>query len=266
MKVISLINGSLISETTAAYAIHYAKELKSSISFIYVTGHDSIQDVMRSSENLKAKSSNMDVEAEFIILDTLYELKKYAHSKDADMIFCSTRHKHGILDKSFVQSIISQNIRADLSVIKIVKLGNTQNIENIILPIKDTKLSVKKFTLMTVFTLAYNAKFEIYSLDTISSKQLSNISTQDIKKRLKEIIFGLRHYIKLLKINSIPFSIKHDFSLKDGNKVKTHIARNNYDLAIVGAHHDHSFLKHHPIDILFENPLINTLYFIPHKD
>jgi len=260
MRVISLINGSLISETAALYALYYAKLLNFHITFIHIESKDSLEEVNLSVNNLSLEAKFLGVENNFLVLKKVSQLKDFVKNKEVDIIFSSTRHNHSILDKSFVDKIISLKLKTDLAVLKIVKLGNIK-IDNIILPIRETRLSVKKFALATIFSLAYKSKLEIYSLDKLSTKKIANLTKEDRKRRLQEVLFDLKHYIKLLKLNNIHFSIKHDFSSSEGKKVTTHIAKNGYDLAIVGAHTD--FIFKHPIDVLFKNPMINTLYFIP---
>ena len=266
MRVISLINGSLISETMTVYALNYAKQLNASVNLVYIKGGDSLKYIMLSVENLKLIADNLGVEIEYSTFDSLLQFKEFVDEKNVDMLFCSTRQQHTIFDKSFVKSLITQNVKADLAVVKVVKLGNVLAIENIIMPIRETKLSVKKFTLFSTFSLAYNAKSEIYSLDEISSKDMYKVTPKIIKARLKDILFGLRHYLKLLRELGVRFAIKHDFALAEGERVKSHIAKHHYDLAIVGAHPEKALFSHHPIDILFENPMINTIYYLPHKD
>jgi len=266
MRVISLINGSLISETMTVYALNYAKQLNASVNLVYIKGGDSLKYIMLSVENLKLIADNLGVEIEYSTFDSLLQFKEFVDEKNVDMLFCSTRQQHTIFDKSFVKSLITQNVKADLAVVKVVKLGNVLAIENIIMPIRETKLSVKKFTLFSTFSLAYNAKSEIYSLDEISSKDMYKVTPKIIKARLKDILFGLRHYLKLLRELGVRFAIKHDFALAEGERVKAHIAKHHYDLAIVGAHPEKALFSHHPIDILFENPMINTIYYLPHKD
>jgi hypothetical protein len=263
MRVISLINGSLISETSSIYALHYAKFLGFNFTLVYINGKDSIKEVNKSVEDLTHIADTLEVESEFLTFDDLDELKEFIETKDVDMLFCSTRHKHSILDKSFVQTIIKKDIKVDLSVVKVVKLGRADSVDNIILPIRDSKLSVKKFTLFSAFSLAYSSKAEIYSVDKVSPIEFHKGS---MKEKLQEVIFNLRHYFRLAKMMDFKFSIKHDCALGEGERVETHIAKHGYDLAIVGAHHDKSFFGQHPIDVLFENPMLNTIYFIPHKD
>ncbi|MBU0632214.1 hypothetical protein KKA17_06195 [bacterium] len=266
MRVISLINGSIISETTAIYALNYAKRLDAILDLVYIKGTDSLSDVRKSVEELNILSSSCDLESEFLIFENFQEFTVYVKEKDIDVIFCSTRQNHSIFDKSFTQILIRANLAVDLAVVKVVKLSMQNSIEKIILPVRNSKLSVKKFSFFTTFALTYNAKAEVYSIDKVSKNKMATMNIQKEKTRLKEIIFNFRHYLRLSKLLDFKFSIKHDYAMTEGDRVKAHIANHGYDLAIVGGHHQESFFYQHPIDILFKHPMLNVIYFIPFKD
>jgi len=266
MRVISLINGSLSSETTSIYALHYAKRLAYKVSLVYIKEREYSKELDKSFENIKHSADFLEVETELLVFEDLEEFKNFIESKDVDMLFCSSRHNHCILDGSFAQAIVKLDMRVDLAVVKIVKLFRANSVDSLILPIRGSKISIKKFTLFCTFAFAYNARAEIYSIDKISKNNLSKIHSLQIKRNLKELIFNLRHYFRIATLMDFKFNLKHDYTLAEGEQVKSHIAQHGYDLAIVGAHHDKSFFGSHPIDVLFENPMINTIYFIPHKE
>ncbi|MDB2405517.1 hypothetical protein N9W00_01105, partial [Arcobacteraceae bacterium] len=116
------------------------------------------------------------------------------------------------------------------------------------------------------FSLAYNAKSEIYSVDKISKIDFSKKTVEIIKQKLQKVVFNLRHYIRLGKMIDFKFAIRHDYAFVEGDKIQEHIANHGYDLIIMGGHHSKNFFWKHPVDILFEKPLTNTIYFIPYKD
>lgn len=266
MRVISLINGTLISQTSSLYAMQYAKKLHYKLDLVYVTENIYPQTLHESIAYLQNTANSLELENEFLTFESLSDFKEYIQIKDVDMLFCSTRHDHSFFDKSFAQKIVKMNMEVDLAIIKVVKLCFDHCVDKIILPIRGSKLSVKKFSLFYTFAMANDAKAEIYSIDQINKRKLSNLSTQDIKDKLKETLFNLRHYFRIAKVTDFKFTLKHDYTLSEGSRVRSHIAQNNYDLAIIGAHHEKSFFTSHPIDILFEKPTINTLYFVPHNE
>lgn len=266
MRVISLINGSMISENSSVYALIYAKKLGATFDLVHIKGTDSLNAVKESVEDLSTLASSLEVENEFLIFENIKEFITYVEEKDIDVIFCSTRQNHSIFDKSFAHILMRANLPVDIAVVKIVKLSMQNSVEKIVLPIRNAKLSVKKFSFFTTFALSYGAKAEIYSIDKVSKGKMATINTQTQKNRLKEIIFNLRHYFRIAKLLEFKFSVKHDFALTEGERVKAHIADHGYDLAIVGGHHESSFFNQHPIDILFKKPMLNVIYFIPYKD
>lgn len=266
MKVISLVNGSLTSHTTAIYALYYAKQLDVNLDFIYIKDKEDIKDVENSIQDIQDLASSFEIENNFLTFDDIEQLKDYIETKDVDMLFCSTRENRSIYDKSFVAKIISKNIKVDMCIAKIVKVGRAYNIDKMVMPVRDSKLSVKKFTVFSTFSLSYNSKSEIYSIDKISKIDFSKKTVEMIKQRLKEVVFNFRHYIRLGKMMKFKFSIKHDYSFDKDKRIEEHISKHSYDLMIMGGHHNKSLFTTHPIDILFDKPLINTIYFIPFKE
>lgn len=266
MRVISLINGSLSSETSSIYALHYANKLSYKLSLVYIKEPVYSKELDKSFANIKYLATLLEVESELLIFENLIEFKDFIKSRNVDMLFCSSRHNHIILDKSFAHSVLKMDMEVDLAIVKIVKLHRADSIDSIVLPIRGSKLSVKKFTLFYTFALAYDAKAEIYSIDKLSKNQLAKVGSVQIKNRLKELIFDLRHYFRIAETINFKLNLKHDYTLAEGKKVKTHIAQHGYDLAIVGAHHNKSFFRKHPINILFETPIINTIYFIAYNE
>lgn len=263
MRVITLINGSLISQTSAVYALSYAKKMGAPLDIIHIRSKDPIEEVRLAAEELQNASS--EVITEFFVFDTFKEFEHYLDGKEIDIIFCSTRHDHSLFDKSFAQTLIRAKLPADLAISKILK-PMQGNIEKIVLPIRSTKLSVEKFSFFTALSEAYNAKATVYAIDKSTKSNILSKSVLDHKKRLQEIIFDLRHYLRFSHLFDFKLSIKHDYSVMEGNQIKAHIADHNYDLAIVGGHRSHRFFDSHPIDILFSRPMLNTIYFIPYEE
>jgi len=267
MRVISLTNGSLISQATSTYALHYAKTLELKLSVVHIKNEkDTLLDVQKSYEDLEAEAKDTNVEIDFILFENLQEFKTFVTKHDIDMLFCSTKHHRSVLDNSFAKMLVNMNLKVDIAIAKIIKLYGADMVENIIMPIKGAKLSVRKFTLFAAFVKAYSAKSKIYSVDKISKSQAAFIDVHEKKEKLVDVLFGLRHYLRLKKMLQSKFSIKHDFAFIEGDVVKSHIVKYNHDLIIIGGHHQDSFFGSHPIDILFKEPIVNSIYFIPYKD
>ncbi|WP_281950770.1 hypothetical protein [Nitrosophilus kaiyonis] len=267
MKVATFINGSIISENSSFYAIKYAKKLNLKVYAIYIKEKISTDEVKKSYENIKLYADNLSVKIDFIILEDIYQLKSFIEKENIVQIFTSTKHKHTIFESSFAKSLLKKDLKSDIAIVKIVKIGDIKNIDKIILPIREDKLSVKKFTFFMTFALTHSAKAQIYSIDKVTRNFLAFLDENQKSKKVKNIIFNLGHYFNLAKLMKYELSIKHDFTMMEEiEKVNAHIAKYGFDLAIVGGHHKESFFNRHPIDILFTLPIINTIYFIPYKE
>lgn len=100
MKVITLVNGSLTSHTTAIYALYYAKQLGMNLSLVYIKDKENIDEVKNSIEDVRDLALSFGIENDFITFENINELKHYVDVKDVDMLFCSTRQHKSIYDKS----------------------------------------------------------------------------------------------------------------------------------------------------------------------
>jgi hypothetical protein len=266
MRVVSLINSNMICETSSIYALHYAKSFSLKLSLVYIKENDKLSAIDKVFANIKKLAALFEVEVELIIYESLKELEQLIADKNIDILFCSTKHERSIFEQSFAKSIIKLGLRVELAVVKVVKLTGASSVDKIIMPIRCHQLSVKKFTFFSSFVNAYGAASEIFSVDEIKKSQAALLSAKDVKIKLQDVMFNLRHYFRLATIMNMKFSIKHSYALIEGEEVQSHIAKGSYDLAIVGGHHKKNFLNSHPIEILFEQPMINTIYFIPCDD
>lgn len=266
MKVISLINGSMISENSSMYALHYAKSFNLKLSLVHIKESDELLMIEKVFKGVEKVAAIFNLEVELFIHESFNEFEDFLQNNNVDIIFCSTKQQHSIYENSFAKKIIKMNLKVDLAIVKIVKLGSYENIENIIMPIRGHHLSVNKFTFFATMVNAYNASAEIFSIDEIKRSQIASLDAKKVNKKLQEITFNLRHYFRFAKLMDMKFSIKHHFTLTESEDVQSHIAKNDYDLSIVGGHHEKRFFSSHPIDILFERPIINTIYHIEAKN
>ncbi|MCX6076161.1 MAG: hypothetical protein NTW78_04650 [Campylobacterales bacterium] len=266
MRVVSLINSNMICETSSIYALHYAKAFTLKLSLVHIKENDKLSIIDKVFADIKKLAASLDVEVELIIYESFKELEQLILDKNIDILFCSTKHERPLFEQSFAKRVIQLGLRVDLAVVKVVKFAGAMSIEKIIMPIRGHQLSVKKFTFFTAFVNAYTATAEIFSVDEIKQHPAAWLDAKAVKIKLQEVTFHLRHYFKLAVMMKMKFSLRHSYALIEGDELQSHIARNSFDLAIVGGHHKKSIFHHHPIEALFEKPMINTIYFIPFND
>ncbi len=266
MRVLSLINGTLISETASTYALYYAKSFGWQLSLVYIRDKEPLAMVEKVFNDIESLASPLGVGVDLIIYERFEELEQLVFEENIDMLFCSTKNNRSIFDKSFAKKIINARLKVDLAIVKVVKIGIAEDVEKIIMPIRGYQLSVNKFAFFASLVNAYDANAEIFSIDEIKKREIASLNAKKVKRKLQDTVFNLRHYFRLANVMGMKFSIKHHFALVGGDEIQSRIAKNSYDLAIVGGHHQKSFFKTHPIDILFEKPTINTIYTIQSKD
>ncbi|MFA6137089.1 MAG: hypothetical protein WC667_03270 [Sulfurimonas sp.] len=266
MRVVSLINSNMICETSSIYALHYAKGFALKLSLVHIKENNKLQAIDKVFADIKKLASSLDVEVELIIYESLKELEQLVFDKNIDMLFCSTKYERPLFEQSFAKRVIKLGLRVDLAVVKVVKFTGAVGVDKIIMPIRGHQLSVKKFTFFSAFVNAYTAAAEIFSVDEIKKHPVAWLDAKAVKIKLQEVTFHLRHYFKLAVIMKMKFSLRHSYALIEGDEVQSHIAKNSFDLAIIGGHHKKNIFHHHPIEALFEKPMINTIYFIPFND
>ncbi|MBN2782704.1 MAG: hypothetical protein JXQ66_05640, partial [Campylobacterales bacterium] len=182
MRVVSLINDMMVSESSSFYALHYAKELGIKLSLVHVSETNQYEMVKKTYRNIKKIAIKLGVEIDLLIFDNLLKFKEFVKVENIDIIFCSTKYKHTILDRSFAKTILRMGLQVDLAIVKVVKLGVAQNVEKIIMPIRGHHLSVNKFTFFTTLIKGYKANSEIFSIDKITKSEMASLDAKKIKQ------------------------------------------------------------------------------------
>ncbi|MFA6195560.1 MAG: hypothetical protein WC656_02805 [Sulfurimonas sp.] len=266
MRVVSLINSNMICETSSTYALYYAKSLSLKLSLVHIKESDKLALIEKVYVDIQRLAILLEVEVELILYDNFEELEQFIRDKNVDILFCSTKHKHSLFEESFAKRVIKLGMKVDLAVVKVVKFAAANCVDKMIMPIRGHHLSVNKFTFFTAFVNTYHAKAEIFSVDEIKKHQMAALDAKAIKVKLQDVIFNLRHYFRLADIMKMKFTMKHRYAFSRQDEVQAHIAKNSYDLAIVGGHRKKNFFYRSHIETLLEKPIINTIYFIPFNE
>lgn len=267
MKVIAAINGTITAESMAFYALRYAKSQNFTLLLLHVENKkDGLDEVKASIDRITtvALSENIQVQHTILEKSSKRKIKEFLLSANADTIFCSTRKYKRFITDSFSEVLINMNLNIDIAVVRIVNISNIIDMNNMLLCIKEDKLSVKKFTFFATLASAYNAYGEIYSVTSMSRYSLSRVDMHEARQRLESINYNLRHYIKL--VNFMPFSvhIKHSFANNEANSILTHIAKSDTQLVVIGAKRlsiKSFFAKEKPIEKLMREASVNTIAY-----
>jgi hypothetical protein len=272
MKVIAAINGTMIAENMAVYAIKYAEVQNFSLVLLHVENEkDDISDVEASVKRISMLANSNNVQTQYIQLDAKHkkEVKTFLSTINADTIFCSTRKKKRFIRGSFSEDLSKMNLDADIAIVRIVKMSHMNHINTMMLSIKKDKLSVKKFAFFAALASAYKAEGEIYSVSGVSNLQFSRVDIGKIKEKLGTINFNLRHYIKLAQMMSFNLRIKHDFTHNESQSILSHVIKSDTRLLVVGANRlsvKSLFNTEMPIESLMRESSVNIIAFYTKED
>jgi hypothetical protein len=269
MNVIAAVNGQVTSEVAALYGLHFAGIYGMPLILLHVVNpNDSLDSVEKSMENIEEAAKEHKVETERVLLEgaAAETVKRYLSENKSEILFCSTRYRQRkkLFNPSFSEKLTSMVLPVDLAVVRVVHIHSTLSTERIVLPIKEDRMSVEKFTFFTAMARAYNAGGEIYSVTVTSKKRRASLDMGDTKRILQKINDRLSHYIQLAKLMDIPLRIKHSIALNEIDQILHHLSHNDFHLMIVGGERLSafaSFTKPKPIERLQRYTPVNTIAF-----
>lgn len=272
MKVVAAINGSLVAEGSAFLALQYAKQQSLDLLLLHVKNEkDSLESVDSSFKEITHAAIKEGVACETMLLEGKpYEvIPHYLQSLHIDTFFCSTRIRQSYFTNSFSERLLKMHLDTDVAVVRIVHMNNFKELDGIMLPIKDAKLSVRKFTFVSTLATAYESDVEIFSLSMTTKNRLAKFDMSLLRERFARINFDLRHYKNLSQLMPFKLKIKHEFSSNETQSMLHHIAVSDCQLVIVGAKRFSffSFLRSEkPIETLLKQSSKNMIAYYPKED
>jgi K+-sensing histidine kinase KdpD len=161
MKVLVAINGSVISESMALYALRYAKQLGYALELFHLSNaKDDLKSVEKTFAHIQTLAKAQDVEFQALLFSSSLEneLCEYVKKESVDIIFCSTRREKKLFEDSFSHKLLKLAMDVDLAIVRIVKLVDISTLSSMMLPIKQERLSVRKFTFFATLASSYEAR------------------------------------------------------------------------------------------------------------
>jgi hypothetical protein len=272
MKVLVAINGSVIAESMALYALHYAKELAYTlVLFHHTNSKDDKESVEKTFTHIQTLAKASDVECETLFLHCSLRdgLKEYVDKQSVDILFCSTRKEKILFADSFSQKLLDFDLDLDLAIVRIVKLVDVNSLQSMMLSIKQERLSVRKFTFFATLASAYKAQGRIYSITPLSKFQFARLDMHKTRQKLEAINHKLRHYLKLSSFMPFDLIIKHDFSDDEVQSILYDVVKNESDLVVVGARRLMQrplFFKKRALERLLQESSVNVIAFYTKED
>jgi len=269
MKVIAALNGTITAESMALYALKYAKGLGLPLLLLHIENQkDDLDEVRASIDRINTLALSQEVQTETVILENSSHraVKTFLSGIDADVIFCSTRKHKNLISGSFSEALTKMGLNADIAIVRIVNISSVMDTDKMILSINEDRLSVKKFAFFASLASSYEADGEIYSVSCMSRRTLSAVDMHEARRRLGEINYNLRHYIKLAYFMPLTLHIQHAFTENEAESILTHIAKSSAQLVVIGARRlsvTSIFNREMPIEKLMNEASVNTIAYYP---
>ncbi|OGQ95641.1 MAG: hypothetical protein A2521_17235 [Deltaproteobacteria bacterium RIFOXYD12_FULL_57_12] len=267
MKVIAAVNGLVTAEVAALYALHYARVFGFTLSLLHVINPDDNRDeVEKSMTAIEEAAMPFGTATERIFLDgdPVRAIKGFLAETRADVLFCSTRMRRRFFENSLSERLTRLSLPVDLAVVRVVHPNAAHLAQNSVLPIREDRLSEKKFTLFAALTKAYAASAEIYSVSVTGKRKLAELDLPATRELLRRINGRLVHYVRLARLMDVPLRLKHAFATNEVDQILHHLSHHEFQLAIIGGQRLSAMSRlfgERPIERLFRYTPVNTIAF-----
>ncbi len=269
MNVIAAINGQVTSEVAALYGLHFARIHGLPLVLLHVKNpDDSVETVEKSMKDIEKVAREYDITTERVMLEgpPAETVRHYLVKNRSELLFCSTRYRQHkkFFNLSFSEKLRHMSLPVDLAEVRVVHIHSTLSTGRIVLPIREDRISVEKFTFFASMAKAYNASGEIYSVTVTSRKKRARLDLGDTKRFLQKIDDRLSHYEHLSQLMDIPLRLKHSIALNEIDQVLHHLSHNDFHLMIVGGERLSAYSSltgSKPIERLQRATPVNTIAF-----
>ena len=143
------------------------------------------------------------------------------------------------MHRRFFQDSLSEKLSrlslpANLAVVRVAHVHAVFVTENILLPIREDRLSAQKFAFFSSMAKAFAAETEIYSIHPTSRRRLATMDTHTARMLFQRINTRLSHYVNTMRLLDIPLTIKHALTGREIDQILHHLARHDFQLMIIG--------------------------------
>ena len=269
MKVIAAMNGLVSSDVAALYALRYAALFDYTLCLLHVLNPSDRREEVELSMAIAEEAAihyRVKTERVFLTGEPVAAIRKYLAETRTDTLFCSTRLRtqKRFFQNSFSEKLSRLSLPANLAVVRVAHVNAVFVTENILLPIREDRLSVQKFAFFSSLAKAFGAATEIYSIHPTSRRTLAAMDTHTARMLFQKINTRLSHYANTLELLDIPFTIKHALTGREIDQILHHLARHDFQLMIIGGRRLSQFsglFRENPMERLFLHTPVNTIAF-----
>ncbi|NTV13039.1 MAG: universal stress protein [Desulfobulbaceae bacterium] len=267
MKIAAAVTGLITSEIAALYALRYAKLHDYPLVLLHVqnspTPSPELTDSMAVVEEA-AKGLGVKTERLFLTGRPLKAIRDYLADGRTDTLFCSTRMRSRFFEDSLSEKLTRLPLAANLAVVRIARVEAWAITKEVVLPIREERLSVEKFIFFSSLAKALAASAEIYSISPVSRRQQAALALTGTRELFLRINLHLNHYTQALKLMAIPARIKHALATDEVDQILHHLSHHDCQLLVLGGRRHSRFphlLGENRLERLFRHTPVNTIAF-----
>lgn len=227
MRVVSLVNGSLLSEAASLYAITYAKSVQLPLTLLFIdNGLESIEHFRLSEASLKELAKAQEVDVEVVILegDMLVTLHHFMQLYAVDTLFCATRKESK--RHSFSDKIVAAGLETDIAVVKIKNVSHVRSYHRVLFAAGN---SINAH----VYTLWLGLLSEQDSLGKLYLQNSRSASKATTKSGLK---YEAEPFVQIAKMLHKSVEVVNTLQPVNPEAMNNYLIANNLDLVIYDAH------------------------------
>lgn len=229
MRVVSMINGSLLSESASFYALTYARAVQLPFTALFVdNGKESKEAVEQSVEALQEFAEANNVRFEFVQLqgEVVPQLQHFCQLYAVDTLFCATRQKSSL--RSFSEQIVKSEIETDIAVVKVKNISHVRSSSRLMLVSRE-HINPHVFVMWLGLLKANGGNGRIY---LSSEKAFAKATT---KSGLKYLAAPFMQLATLSGIASGNIEVINALQPMDVEALLRYEAENNIDLVVIRA-------------------------------
>jgi nucleotide-binding universal stress UspA family protein len=267
MKVLAAMNGLVSSDVAALYALRYAALFDYTLCLLHVLNPaDNREEVEMSMATAEEAAVHFAVKTERVFLtgEPAAAIRRYLAENKTDTLFCSTRMHRRFFQNSLSEKLSRLSLPANLAVVRVAHVNAVFVTENILLPIREERLSAQKFAFFSSLAKAFGAATEIYSIHPTGRRRLAAMDTHTARMLFQKINTRLSHYVNTMKLLDIPLTIKHALTGREVDQILHHVARHDFQLMIIGGRRLSPLsgvFRENPMERLFRHTPVNTIAF-----
>ncbi len=239
MKIGAAINGSLISERSARYALLHAKAMNAALVLLFNHNtKDSFDKVRDSVERLRKRASEDAVQCSFVEskADSEYFINHSIEEQQLDIIYCSTRAEKSFFEYSFSERLVNSAPSCDVAVVKVVGMQSLSELGRIGLYARNQKLRIDLFNMATSLCKSLDAKLVMTTNIEERKKKLLDLPFRSQRRKLWNADRNLQAYLDLANLIGIKSTIYHLFEEDVKEEQLSYVLSRDIDLLIFEAY------------------------------